>query len=248
MPPAAPLLGLLVAFLLRFSTTGSLLEKCSLPLAVISFCVLWLGATPAFSSWLGNRLGKAPDQPYLRPEAVVILGAGRYRDRYSSKERLSAASLERVVGAVKQAPEELPILVSGGRVHPGEQLAESELMAALLEGKFSTPVTWRDDCSRTTAENAVNSADILRSADVKSVLLATHWWHMPRAAEIFSRAGLQVQPLPIGSAGELMARAQSGLGRWLPNAVSQLRTQVYWREVLARVWYRWNPLPPIRDC
>ncbi|WP_444958513.1 YdcF family protein [Microbulbifer sp. ZKSA002] len=193
-------------------------------------------------------MGKVPYQPHIRPEAVVILGAGRYRDRYSNRERLSAASLERVAGAVEQAPEELPILVSGGRVHSGERLAESDLMAALLEEEFSTPVTWREDCSRTTAENAVNSADILHSANVRSVFLATHWWHMPRAAEIFTRAGLEVQPLPVGSAGELMPRAQTGVGRWLPNAVSLLRTQVYWREILARIWYRWSSLPSIRKC
>ncbi|WP_444943638.1 YdcF family protein [Microbulbifer sp. ZKSA006] len=247
MPPLLPLLGLLLAFMLRFSPSGSLLEKSSLPLAVISFSVLWVSATPAFTSWLGNRLGKVPEQPNFHPEALVILGAGRYRERFSQRERLSAASLERVIGALEGAPAGIPILASGGRVHAGEQLAESELMARLV-AEFSLPVTWQDNCSRTTAENAVNSADILHRAQVRSILLATHWWHMPRAAETFTRAGLRVQPLPVGSAAELMPRVQSGLGRWLPSAVSLLRTQVYWREILARVWYRWRPLPPVRDC
>ncbi|MCO1333866.1 YdcF family protein [Microbulbifer sp. OS29] len=248
MPPTAPLLGLLIAFLLRFLPAGSLLEKCSLPLAIFSFGVLWVSATPAFSFWLGNRLGKVSDQFQSRPEAVVILGAGRYRDRVSGNERLSASSLERVIGASEEAPKGLPILVSGGRVHDGERLTESQMMASLLEDKFSTPVTWRDDCSRNTAENAVNSAEILHRAKVKSVLLVTHWWHMPRAAEVFSKAGLQVEPLSVGSAEELLPRAHRGIARWLPNAASLLRTQVYWREVLARVWYRRSPLPPIRSC
>ncbi|MCP6711401.1 hypothetical protein NL489_29050, partial [Klebsiella pneumoniae] len=66
--------------------------------------------------------------------------------------------------------------------------------------------------------------------------------------ELFARAGLQVRPLPVGTSAELLPRAQSGLLRWLPSAAALLRTQVYWRELLARQWYRWWPLPPVRSC
>ncbi|BBM02205.1 YdcF family protein [Microbulbifer sp. GL-2] len=248
MPPLAPLLGLLLAFFLRFSPEGSLLGRFALPLAVISFAVLWISATPAFSSWLGKRLGDAPDLAGVSPEAVVILGGGRYRDGETGSERLSATSLERVLWAAQQAPKKLPILVSGGRVYRDERAAESQLMEALLEDKLSRTVSWRDDCSRTTAENAVNSAGILRGADVKSIVLVTHWWHMPRAAAVFNDAGLQVQPLSVGSAAELLPRAQGGVLRRVPSAAALLRTQTYWRELLGQAWYRFRPLPPIRKC
>ncbi|MFA0812247.1 YdcF family protein [Microbulbifer epialgicus] len=248
MPPLAPLLGLLLAFFLRFLPAGSLLEKFSLPLAVISFTVLWISATPAFSSWLGKRLGGAPDITGAAPQAIVILGGGRYRDGESGSERLSASSLERALWAAQHAPKDLPIMVSGGRVFRNERAAEAEMMAALLEGEVSRSVSWRDDCSRTTAENAVNSAAILHGADVKSIVLVTHWWHMPRAAAVFNSAGLQVQPLPVGSSAELLPRAREGVLRWVPSAAALLRTQTYWRELLAQAWYRFRPLPPIRKC
>ncbi|GAA5444124.1 hypothetical protein Misp06_02307 [Microbulbifer sp. NBRC 101763] len=248
MPPLAPMLGLVLAFLLRFLPEGSLLGKVSLPLALVSFVVLWMSATPAFSNWLGKRLGAAPDLAGFSPEAVIILGGGRYRNGESGSERLSAASLERVLWAAEQAPGGVPILVSGGRVYRNERAAESQMMESLLEGKLARSVSWRDDCSRTTAENAVNSAEILRAAGVKRIVLVTHWWHMPRAAAVFNKAGLEVQPLPVGSAEELLPRAQEGLLRWVPSAAALLQTQTYWRELLGQAWYSIRPLPPTRKC
>ncbi|WP_299941986.1 YdcF family protein [uncultured Microbulbifer sp.] len=248
MPPLAPLLGLLLAFLLHSLPFGPLLARLALPLAVISFAALWVSATPAFSAWLGKQLGTAPEMAGISPQAVVILGGGRYRDPASGNERLSATSLERVLWAAQKAPDHLPLLVSGGRIYKNERLAESQMMEALLEGKLLRQVSWRDDCSRTTAENAVHSAAILRSAGVESIVLVTHWWHMPRAAEVFTRAGLQVQPLPVGSVAELLPQSQSGVLRWAPGAVAMLQAQIYWREVLAQVWYRWRSLPPIHPC
>ncbi|MFC6978534.1 YdcF family protein [Microbulbifer taiwanensis] len=244
----APLLGLLLALVLWFFPATSPFAKLSLPLAILSFTAMWICATPAFSAWLGERLGRMPAAPDAVPQTVVVLGGGRYRDENSGNERLSATSLERVAWAAQRAPVQMPLLVSGGRVYEQERAPEAELMAGLLQDLFQRPVTWRENCSRTTAENAVNTAAILHDSGVESVVLVTHWWHMPRAAEVFARAGLQVQPEPVGSPAELLPRAQSGLLRWLPSAAALLRTQVYWREMLARRWYHWMPLPPVRNC
>ncbi|WP_234994897.1 YdcF family protein [Microbulbifer donghaiensis] len=248
MPPLAPLLGILLALILWFFPASSPFAKLSLPLAMLSFSVLWICATPAFSYWLGERLGGTPAAPDTVPQVVVVLGGGRYREEGSGSERLSATSLERVLWGAQRAPAQLPVLVSGGRVYEQEQASEADLMANLMQEVFQRPVTWRENCSRTTAENAVNTAAVLHDSGVESVVLVTHWWHMRRAAEVFARAGLQVRPLSVGSSAELLPRAQSGLLRWMPSAAALLRTQVYWREILARQWYRWMPLPPVRSC
>ncbi|GAA5524037.1 hypothetical protein Maes01_00589 [Microbulbifer aestuariivivens] len=251
MPPLAPLLGLLLAFVLWLLPSSSLLAKLSLPLAIVSVAILWIAATPAFSYWLGQQVGRVAERPERAssaPQAIVVLGAGRYRDEKTGNERLSATSLERLLWAVQEAPGQLPVLVSGGRVFAAERDSEAQLMAAVMEARLQRPVTWQENCSRTTAENAVNSAAMLHDAGVESILLVTHWWHMPRAARVFARAGLQVQPLAVGAAGELLPRGQSGLLSWLPTASAMLRTQVYWRELLGRWWYYWKPLPPERKC
>ncbi|WP_444910331.1 YdcF family protein [Microbulbifer sp. TRSA005] len=249
MPPLAPMLGLLAAFLIRFFPEGSLLEKLSLPLAILSFCLLWLSATPAFSSWIGKRLGVVADLPGTEsaPRAVVILGGGVYRDNQQGYEYLSASSLERVIWVAKHVPRNMPILVSGGRISPDEHVSEAELMAKMLD-EMSRPVSWREACSRTTAENAVNSAEILRNSGVGTIVLATHWWHMPRAAAVFTRAGLKVQPLSVGSASELESREKGGVLNWVPSAEALLRTQAYWRELLAQAWYQYRPLPQAKKC
>ncbi|MBY6212707.1 YdcF family protein [Microbulbifer agarilyticus] len=249
MPPFAPLVGMLMALAFWFFPAGSPLAKLSVPLAVLCFVSLWICATPAFAQWLGQRLvNQQPTAPEVEPAAVVILGGGRYRDEEQGRERLSAASLERVAWAVQEAPEGMPILVSGGRVFAGEKQPESALMASALEDLFGRNVTWRENCSRTTAENAANSAALLHDAGVENVLLVTHWWHMPRAADVFARAGLQVRPLAVGGPGELVPRGESGLLRWLPSAGALIRTQVYWRELLGMQWYRWRALPARRQC
>ncbi|WP_406829090.1 YdcF family protein [Microbulbifer sp. ARAS458-1] len=249
MPPFAPLAGMLLALAFWFFPSSSPVAKLSFPLAILCFISLWICATPAFSGWLGERLVKQmPEVPEMEPAAVVILGGGRYRDWESGDERLSAASLERVTRAVAEAPTKLPILVTGGRVFDQETLPESDLMAAALETLFDRSVTWRENCSRNTAENASNSAALLHDSGVESVLLVTHWWHMPRAAETFARAGLQVQPLAVGSPAELLPRGESGLLRWLPSAAALVRSQVYWRELLGLQWYRWRSLPARRQC
>lgn len=248
MPPLAPLLGMALAFVFWWFPDASVFARLSLPLAILSFVTLWVCATPAFSGWLGERLvGERADNQGV-PQAVVVLGAGRYRDGASGRERLSATSLERVTWAARHAPPELPVLVSGGRVYEAEQASEADLMAEVMEEVLQRSVTWRDDCSRTTAENAVNSARILHDSGVESVVLVTHWWHMPRAERVFARAGLQVRPLAVGSPGELLPRAQGGVLRWLPSAGAMLRTQVYWRELLGSLWYYWRPLPGERSC
>ncbi|MFI2811690.1 MULTISPECIES: YdcF family protein [Microbulbifer] len=248
LPPLAPLLGMVLAFVFWCFPESSPVAKLSLPLAMLSFAVLWICATPAFSAWLGARLVGESIETQSVPQAVVVLGGGRYRDGNSGNERLSATSLERVSWAAREAPAQLPVLVSGGRVYEAERAPEAELMASAMQDLLQRPVTWRDNCSRTTAENAVNSASILHDSGVESVVLVTHWWHMPRAARVFARAGLQVKPLPVGSAAELLPRAQEGLLRWMPSAGALLRTQVYWREVLASAWYHWRPLPPEYNC
>lgn len=248
MPPLLPLLGLALAFALWCFPASSLFAKLSLPVAILSFAVLWVSATPVFSAWMGQRLAGANVRDAdVVPQAVVILGGGRYRNEKSGNERLSATSLERIVWAAQKAPGHLPLLVAGGRVYAEERAPEAALMTDLLQESFGRSVTWRENCSRTTAENAVNASALLHDSGVESVVLVTHWWHMPRAAELFARAGLQVQPLPVGSVDELLPRAQSGLLRWLPSAAAMLRTQVYWREMLARAWYYWRPLPPARN-
>jgi uncharacterized SAM-binding protein YcdF (DUF218 family) len=88
----------------------------------------------------------------------------------------------------------VPVLTSGGgsRRHPF-----SVSMKQLLE-KSGVPdsMIWTEEVSRSTHENAVYSAQILRQHGVSKVALVVDASSMPRAAACFRKEGIQVIPTP----------------------------------------------------
>ncbi|MDI5920208.1 YdcF family protein [Halomonas sp. LR5S13] len=131
-------------------------------------------------------------------EAIVILGGGR---DYASPEfgwgdAPSNASWRRLAyGAHLHRETRLPLLVSGGRVHD-EHSAEASLMAAALREVFEVPVRWMEGRSRSTAENARYTAEMLGGDGIGHVALVSQAWHLPRAVAEFERAGLSVTAAP----------------------------------------------------
>ena len=87
-------------------------------------------------------------------------------------------------------------------------------MAESLTKEFGVPVRWRETTSRDTAENANLSAPVLQAAGVRRIALVSHAWHLPRAAPLFERAGLQVVPAPTA----FTAWPESALLGLLPSA------------------------------
>lgn len=106
-----------------------------------------------------------------------------------SLERLrAAATLYRRVG--------LPILVTGGSLHPGEEPLAAILARSLAED-FGVPVRWLETGSHTTWRSAENTAAVLDAAGIKSVYLVTHGWHMRRSLIAFSRFGVRATAVPV---------------------------------------------------
>ena len=60
-------------------------------------------------------------------------------------------------------------------------------MAKVLQDELGVKVTWVEQQSTTTQENAKNSANILRKEGIQRVYLVTHYWHMPRSQAIFEK-------------------------------------------------------------
>ena len=92
----------------------------------------------------------------------MILGGGTRRDapEYGG-DTLGQLTLERVrYGARVARLTGLPVLVTGGSVLGGE--TEAKLMQESLRAEVAVDVKWAEDRSRTTHENAILSAAILR--------------------------------------------------------------------------------------
>ncbi|SFS08169.1 Uncharacterized SAM-binding protein YcdF, DUF218 family [Dyella sp. OK004] len=167
-------------------------------LCVIALVPVWLTlcATPAFASALQRTLtNQYPAQAastYPSADAIVILGGERdpQQARWDDEDADVAASrvgFGYLLFKAKRAP---VVLLSGGE---GDALR----MAGMLEHQ-GVPVNALhvESRSRTTYENARNSAAILRQGEIHRILLVTSAEHMPRAVASFEKQGLEVIPAP----------------------------------------------------
>jgi len=233
LPPAGPLL--LIA--LGLAVLG-LLPVAGFLLAVAGVAILYLLSTPAVSHRLVSSLDARYEILSAVPQdaqAIIVLGGGRNRDadeyggdtvEYFTLERLRyVARLHRESG--------LPILVSGGRLF-NESRSEASMMKEALEQDFRVPVKWMESDSRDTFENAVNSARMLASHDIRHALLVTHGWHMPRAVWSFRRAGFTVTPAPTA------CDTPRRFYRMLPTYRALYMASNALSEYLAMTWYRFR--------
>jgi uncharacterized SAM-binding protein YcdF (DUF218 family) len=143
--------------------------------------------------------GGLPTQPPADdpPKAIVVLGAevARTIDRPTGAI-VGQMTLDRLrAGAALYRRTGLPVLVTGGTVHP-YTLPVSALMARSLVDDFQVPVRWSETASKDTWENARFSAAILKAAGIHSVYVVTHAWHMRRALLAFAAAGLTATAAP----------------------------------------------------
>jgi len=133
-------------------------------------------------------------------QAIVILGGGVRRNapEYGG-DTLAGLTLARVrYGAHVARLTGLPVLVTGGVVLAGKP--EAKLMKASLENEFGVPVRWAEGRSRTTHENALFSAAMLRNEGISRVVLVAHDFDMRRAIAEFTSQGLEVIGAPTGKA------------------------------------------------
>ena len=178
----------------------------------------------------------APDAQVSEAGAIVVLGAGSYRDppEYEGSYTVGRLTLERLrYAASLHRRTGLPLLVTGGKTFPGTP-AEASAMALSLKDDFGIGVRFVEDRSRNTAENAALSAELLAPAGISRVVLVTHATHMRRAVESFEKQGLGVVPAPTVFTG----LAPAGAAAWLPTASSLYRSALALHEHVGLLWYR----------
>lgn len=206
-------------------------------LIVASFLLLWLAATP-YVAENGLHLLEARTAPLgkQKADAIVILGGGTYfhAPEYGWQDTVSESALPRLrYGARLQRATGKPILVTGGKPL-GNSLSEAQQMKTVLKQDFGVPVRWTEDNSNNTYENAHYSFRILQQAGIKKIYLVTHAWHMPRASDIFRRAGFEVVEAPMA----FSTRYQNDLLAFLPNAYSLRDSSIVVHEFIGLLWYQ----------
>jgi uncharacterized SAM-binding protein YcdF (DUF218 family) len=126
----------------------------------------------------------------VRFDALVLLGCP------VRGTPLSGAARRRVERAASAFHEGLaPVLVvSGGRRWSGVLEADA-LARALAERGVPSAALLLERESRTTHENAVQTARLLRPSGRRSVGIVTCDWHLRRALYCFRRAGFEAEGL-----------------------------------------------------
>lgn len=218
------------------------LGRCLLGLGL---ALLWALALPVVAKALLRPLEAAhPPLPAaaragLPVDAVVILGAGRYREapEFGGGDDVRQLALERLrYGALLAREAGKPILVTGGKPD-GEGISEAEAMKAALERDFRVPVRWTEETSANTRENAVKSAAILLPQGVGRIALVTHAFHMPRAVAAFEAAGFTVTPAPTAYFAQ---RQGLDVFDFLPAYPVMRESGFALHEMIGLVWYRWR--------
>ena len=192
---------------------------------------------PVVSLLLTQALADAPVLDPARAKdagAIVILGGGvRRRAAEYGGDTLAILTLERVRYGARVAKQTgLPVLVSGGPLLGAT--AEAHLMRSALVEEFGVPVTWAEDRSRNTRENAIRSTEILSAAGVRDIVLVAHSVDMRRARAEFEAAGLGVIPAPTGIPSGVV---DSPLD-FIPNISAFRGSYFALYEMLANLW-RW---------
>ena len=214
-------------------------RKFAMPLLLAAFGLLWIASTPYFAEGALHLLESRVtvlDSQRQRADAVVILGGGTYfhAPEYAGQDTVGEQTLMRLrYGANLQRETGKPILVTGGKPL-GNRLSEAQQMRAVLEQDFRVPVRWTEETSDNTFENAHHSFRMLQAQGVRRIYLVTHAWHMPRAADVFRRAGFEVVEAPTA----FTTRYQTDVLAFLPRAEALRDSKIFMHEVIGLVWYR----------
>lgn len=229
LPPAGPLLvaALGLALIRRAPRFGRALAAAG----VAALLALSLPAVAEFLVGLVDTSSPFDPEAAKSAKAVVILGGGvRLNAPEYGGDTLATLTLERVrYGARVARATGLPILVSGGSVLAGDP--EAILMGVVLEREFGVPARWVEPMSRTTRENAVRTAAILKREGIDRIVLVTHVFDTRRAIAEFEAQGLSVVVAATGG-------SSTGPGvffDYMPSMLGLMRSYYATYELLANL-------------
>lgn len=252
MPPGVWVLIILIAlfsFRRRLVMQRAMIVTGALMVWVTSTNYFALQLTQLASHLLGwprplvlEKLTQEANRSKQAPQAIVILGGGRRQGALDAPQEnayqdVSAASMDRLrFGARLAKVTQLPVLVTGGAPDKTSvsDLSEAVLMSRVLQGELNVQARWVEGHSNTTQENAKLSAIILKKENIQTVYLVTHFWHMPRAKQIFERESLRVLEAPMGF---YQKQSFTPLD-FYPSGEGYQRTRWILHEILGSLWYR----------
>jgi uncharacterized SAM-binding protein YcdF (DUF218 family) len=126
----------------------------------------------------------------------------------------------------------LPVLACGGP--PAERRQPVSLTMRQLLGRAGVPdaMIWTEDRSRSTHENAVFGAEVLRKHGVGTIALVVEAQAMPRAQACFQKEGFRVIPAPCE-----FIEFESPQEEFIPSWLAIKRNEGTLHETVGLAWY-----------
>ena len=223
--------GILVAVLfllwlyLKFKHAGG--RKVVLIVCVLLYAVS-LPVVSELLLWGLERQYQQPSNP--AGDVLVFLGGGAVAGvpDVAGRDQLSSISASRLLTVARlQKQTGLPVILSGGKVLPGDAAEALVARRALVSLGLPADQIVVDAGSRNTAENAQYTKKLCLQHGWKQPILVTSAVHLPRAAAFFKRAGLTVTPYPCdyqaGAARSFSLLSMAPRGDCLADASAALK-------------------------
>ncbi|MFC1812265.1 YdcF family protein [Thermodesulfobacteriota bacterium] len=218
-------------------------KKTGVVLFFLSLSFLWVSSMPVVSSFLIASLEKrfppVPVSKSNKADAIVVLGAAAgAADPPRSEVELTGAS-DRILHTTRlfrsgKAP---VVIASGGGIRwLTSKTPESDSMIVLLKewGVPSNAIV-REFESLNTYQNAVKTKILLDIRGIKSILLVTSAFHMPRALATFQKVGINAIPSPTDY--NVIYREEYTILDFLPDAGALGGTTLAMKEYLGWAVY-----------
>lgn len=201
-------------------------------------CLFLLSWPPV--DWLLSRplVARYPVRPFPMTapvEAIVVLSGAVDPPHYERPYPLASPdTYERCRFAAwlyRQNPR--PVLACGGPDFKGRQSYAIVMRDLLQQAGVPQSMIWTEELSRTTHENAVYGAAILREHGIRTIALVVEAESMVRAEACFRKQGIVVMPAPcrFREFGPLSEEL-------LPGWKAIQRNELILHETLGFVWYR----------
>ena len=212
--------------------------------AFLAAAVLYGSSIPAVGNrligWLETRHPAVAIAQAGKADAIVVLGGifgpqvkpGYLANVAESGERLEAGIVLHQAGAAPW------LLFTGGRIPwEGRDKVEGEdsRAAAIARGVPAEKILITREVGN-TADEAQAVRELLRTCGLKRVILVTTGWHMPRAAWLFRRAGIDCMIFPVDFRRD--PARHTTLLDFLPAAGALQETETALREIYGNLFYR----------
>ena len=215
-------------------------RRAGLLITTVASLSLFVMATPAFSScllvWAEGGIPKDDDLSSAQAIVVPCADVRTTHGMTGGDGGPGPQSLERLLlGAEAYKQFHLPVLVTGGPTRQ-TQTSCAQIMKVTFERYFEVPVSWTEDRSETTHEDATYTAELLQKTNIHTVIVVTQARDAPRAIWSFEQAGFRALPWPA-------PRTEAEINQitdFLPDTKALLDTFYAMHEIIGGVYYRFK--------